>query len=504
MKVLAAFVVVVLVLVGCASAASPIPVASDPVRTPSISSIPPSTSPASQAPSGSAIDAELHPRGIGDVLLADLGNPGLDVTHYDVEVAFDAATGVLDGSVLLSITATADLADFSLDAVELQVDSIVIDGQPARFDAAEPELVITPAAPIAKGDSFEVAIVYSATPHPQQGVTGIPNGWFVTPGGTFVMNEPDGARAWLPSNDHPSDKATYRFTVHTPAGSTGIANGVLEQHSINSGDETWVWSQMDPMATYLIQVITGDYEIIDTVGPNGIPLTSAVLRSDRTLMEPLIEGMPDQIAFFEERFGPYPLSSYGIAVTDSPDGTGMEQTGRPLYSRDNFAADRRDDARPGLMGVAQQYLLSHELAHMWFGDAVTPAVWQDIWLNESFATYAGWMWLEHLGYRSLPENVDSALRERQRASVPTGAPSVGRMFDFEVYEGGAVVLQALRRTIGDDAFFTLLRTWVAENKGASRGTNDFIALAERIAGVDLTTFFDEWLFATSLPARLPD
>ena len=440
-------------------------------------------------------DAELHSRGIGDVLFADLGNPGLDVTHYDVELAFDAASGVLEGTVVVSITATADLADFSLDAVELDVDSIVIDGQPAQFEVAEPELVITPSAPIAKGDSFETTIVYSATPHPQQAVTGIPNGWFVTSGGTFVMNEPNGARTWLPSNDHPSDKATYRFIVHTPAGRTGIANGVLEQHSINSVDETWVWSQTDPMATYLIQVMSGDYEIIDTLGPNGLTLTSAVLRSDRTLMQPFIEALPEQIAFFEESFGPYPLSSYGIAITDSAGGLGLEQQGRPLFSRDDFAA--------GHMGGFQQLLLSHELAHMWFGDAVSPASWQDIWLNESFATYGSWMWLDHIGDRRLATNVEMALRDRQNPAGSTGEPSAETMFDSEVYDGGAVVLQALRLTIGDDAFFTLLRTWVAENKGTSRGTNDFITLAERVSGVDLTTFFDEWLFATSLPARLP-
>ena len=140
---------------------------------------------------------------------------------------------------------------------------------------------------------------------------------------------------------------------------------------------------------------------------------------------------------------------------------------------------------------------------MWFGDAVTPVVWQDIWLNESFATYAGWMWLEHVGFRSLATNVEMALRDRQRPGASTGEPPVDRMLGFEVYDGGAVVLHALRLTIGDGAFFTLLRTWVAENKGTSRGTNDFIALAERVAAVNLTTFFDEWLFATSLPARLP-
>ena len=504
MTAAAQFVVAILMVASCSSASAPNQAAdgSSPstAETEGSTTQPTSTLITSTEP----IDAELHPHGIGDVLFADLGNPGVDVTHYDVDVAFDAATGVLEGTVLLSVTATANLEDFSLDAVGLKVDSVVIDGGPAQFELADPELVVTPAAAIAKGDSFEAAIIYSTKAQPQQAVTGIANGWFVTPGGTFVMNEPNGARTWLPSNDHPSDKATYRFTIHVPAGLTGIANGVLEQHSINAGDETWVWSQADPMATYLIQVITGDYEIIDTLGPNGLALTSVVLRSDRTLMQPLIDGMPEQIAFFEEKFGPYPLSSYGIAVTDSPGGLGMEQQGRPLYSRDDFAADLRDDPRPGLMGASQQYLLSHELSHMWFGDAVTPSVWQDIWLDEGFATYAAWMWSEHVGYRSLAENVDRALRDRQKPGVPTGKPSVERMFEFEeVYGGGAVVLQALRLTIGDDAFFMLLRTWVAENKGTSRTTNDFITLAERVSGADLTAFFDDWLFATSLPDQLP-
>ena len=188
----------------------------------------------------------------------------------------------------------------------------------------------------------------------------------------------------------------------------------------------------------------------------------------------------------------------------------LELTGLPyraqtidLHVARGAAADR-DDPRPGLMGASQQYLLSHELSHMWFGDAVTPVVWQDIWLNEGFATYAAWMWFEHVGYRSLAENIDRALRDRQKPGVPTGEPSVERMFEFgEVYGGGAVVLHALRLTIGDDAFFTLLRTWVAENKGTSRGTTDFITLAERVSGADLTAFFDDWLFATSLPDQLP-
>ena len=203
--------------------------------------------------------------------------------------------------------------------------------------------------------------------------------------------------------------------------------------------------------------------------------------------------LDEQIDFFDDFFGPYPLDRYGIAIIDSASGLAMETMERPQFSRGDFAT--------GGLDVLQDFYLSHELAHQWFGDAVSPSRWMDIWLNESFATYAQWMWLDHLGKIPIDQAATSALGQRPPESTAT--PSAADMFSFNSYDGGAVVLHALRKTIGDDSFFTLLRRWVADNNGDSRTTEDFAALASEVAGQDLTQFFATWLYADVVPATFP-
>jgi aminopeptidase N len=308
-----------------------------------------------------------------------------------------------------------------------------------------------------------------------------------------VLNEPEGGRTWLPSDDHPSDRATFRFEITVPTGVTAVANGALVDHTSTTSTDTWIWQEDRPMATYLIQVLTGDYELVDGVGPNGLPLLSAVLRQDRTTMQPALDAIGDEIDFFDDYFGPYPFDRYGIAIADSTPGIAMETMERSMFSRLDFSSGRLD--------LPQELLLSHELTHQWFGDAVSPARWTDVWLNESFATYGEWMWLDHLGLRSIEESADAGLTAREPGS--TASPSVDQMFGYDSYDGGAVILHALRKTIGDDLFFTLLRRWVADNIGTSRTTEDFVALANEVAGRDLTQFFATWLYADIVPTSFP-
>jgi aminopeptidase N len=212
-------------------------------------------------------------------------------------------------------------------------------------------------------------------------------------------------------------------------------------------------------------------------------------------MQPYLDVTPEQIDFFEQYFGPYPFESYGIAMTDVSFGGAMEEQGRSLFGRSDFES--------GELGYSEELLLSHELGHQWFGDAVAPARWRDIWLNESFASYAEWMWLDHAGYIDLAETAAQNLDQRQNGSVATGDPTVDGLFGYEVYEGGAVVLHALRSALGDDTFFEVLQRWVADNVDTSRTSDDFIALTEEVSGRDMTQFFDDWLYATDLPDRYP-
>jgi aminopeptidase N len=417
------------------------------------------------------------------------------VQHYDVTLAYDPTSDVLNGTVALDIAFTEARDAFTLDATPaVKVSRVTIDGADAKFSAHANELSITPDMPIEEGARHTVAVTYRSDPKDRTSAAGLPSGWFdVKDAGSYVLNEPDAARTWLPSNDHPSDKATWTFHLTVPVGLTAVANGRIVSHTTGAAGETWTWAEDRPMATYLVQLITGKYTLIEGTGPNGLPMLSAVLTADRQRMQPYVDAQTKMIDYFDDWFGPFPLDRYGIAMTDSFSGLAMEDQERPLFSRDDFQS--------GQVGEIEQLLLSHELVHQWFGDAVTPEQWDDIWLNESFATYGQWMWLDHAGVAPLATQAEAALGY-QRAN-PTGKPTVDNMFGFESYDGGAVVLHALRGTIGDAAFFQLLKGWSHDNNGTSRSTADFIAMAEKVSGRDLTEFFDTWLFSTNVPTTYP-
>jgi aminopeptidase N len=249
------------------------------------------------------------------------------------------------------------------------------------------------------------------------------------------------------------------------------------------------------MATYMVQLLIGDYAIVDGGRAGATTLTNVALRDDVARMRPYFDRTAEQIAYFEGLFGPFPFDHYGLAFAPSVGGVAMEMLGRSMFSRQDFG---------GSVDDRTEMFQSHELTHQWFGDAVTPARWEDLWLNESFATYGQWLWLDHTGRLDLEATAEQVLAARQGGGDPTGRPSsADQLFGFDRYDGGAVVLHALRHELGDDAFFTLLQRWVAQYGGTSRTTADFVALAEEVAGRDLTTFFDEWLYASALPPAFP-
>ena len=492
-------VVVVLGLVGAACTTSP-GVTATAVRPPNTTASASSTTftatstATSTAVPGGTAPAGAGASGIGDALFASLGNAGVDVLSYDLHLTVDPAANHLTGVVKAEVAFTAALTSFTLDSNGPQVSNVTVDGVKATFVAERPELRVTLPTAVRAGDDRLVEVTYTVTPTPGHLDFGVPVGWFSTANGTWAQNEPYGASTWMPCDDHPSDKAEYTFAITVPAGFSAVANGELVDHRTESGHEVWTWSEPHPMATYLVQVLTGHYDLVQGVGPHSLPLLSAVLHDDRTLMQPYLDAIAPEITWFETQFGPYPFSRYGIAVTNSPPGLAVEMQERSLFSRDDFVSGR--------LGEPEQSLLSHELAHQWFGDAVTPARWSDIWLNESFATYAQWMWLDHAGFTSMADASRQALAARVPGS--TARPTVGTMFGPNSYEGGAVVLHALRGTIGDEHFFALLRKWVADNAGTSRTTTDFVHLAEQVSGRSLTSFFDTWLYSEHPPSHFPD
>ena len=202
------------------------------------------------------------------------------------------------------------------------------------------------------------------------------------------------------------------------------------------------------MATYLIQVLTGDYEIVDGVGPNGLPLLSVVLRHDRATMQPYLDTIDDQIDFFDDYFGPYPLDRYGIAITDSCPGLAMETMERSLFSRGDFSTGRLDTRRS----------CSSPTSWPTSGSAMP--------CRRRVGTTCGSTRASPRTGSGCGSTISACGRSSDSAQRGAGRSATRRrrrlrrsdeMFGFNSYDGGAVVLHALRQTIGDDLFFTLLQ-----------------------------------------------
>jgi len=428
-------------------------------------------------------------RGLGDPYYPAAGNGGYDVEDYDLTIGYDPGTNFIDGRAAITMVTTMALREFSLDFGTLDVLSLTIDGNPAVFEQVGQELVIRPSVPLEHNERVVVIVDYSGTPIAEPGTTPYDGGWTQTAEGSYVASEPTGAPTWFPVNDHPSDKATYTFRVTVPDGLEAVANGVLIESISNEDDGTtqWVWRADDEMASYLAMVATGDFVNNQYRSASGIPIEdwlSVALESDARLTFEKSASMIDE---FEDMFGPYPFDQYGHVVLGVPLGFALETQTRSLFGSDLAS------------GPIAETIVAHELAHQWFGNAVSTDEWDDIWLNEGWATYAEDLWQE----RSRGIDPDLRYRGGLIADSPPGDPGVEDMFGGGVYQRGAMTLHALRLTVGDDQFFEIARQWIVRFGGGTASTADFVALSEEISGEELDTFFNAWLFQLELP-ELPE
>jgi aminopeptidase N len=430
-------------------------------------------------------------RGAGDPYFPDLGNGGYDVAHYDLALTWQADAGVLEGVATITATATQDLSRFDLDLSGLDVRSATVDDRPATTARDADELVVTPARAIPEGDRFEVVVTYGGRPEPiHQGTDLFRVGWQTHGREAFVASEPAGAATFFPANDHPSDKATYAFHITAPADQVVATNGEpIGRRAGTGGTATWDSVARDPIATYLVQVAIGDFEVVaDGTSSAGVPIRHVLHRDLLAAARDTVSRTAQMMDVMSDVWGPYPFESYGVLAVDEPLGFALETQTLSLIGSDLAQAGRDADAT-----------LVHELAHQWVGDAVSPATWKDIWLNEGFATYSEWLWSERTGGLSAAR-LARRVEGEPGLDGPTADPGPDELFQRTVYARGALTLQALREEIGDDAFFRVLRSWVADHAGGSASTADFTALATRVSGKDLTALFDRWLQQPSVPS----
>jgi aminopeptidase N len=373
----------------------------------------------------------------------------------------------------------------------LTVEKIIVNGQAALFNRNGIELTVYLPQEVVEGDALQIAIAYYGVPG--EGIDSFgpeySEGWINYETGVVVAGEPTGASTWYPVNEHPIDKATYSFTITVDQPFEVAANGTLETVDEAGAERTYHWNMDDPIAPYLVTVAIGEFDVDQYIGSSGVPIRNyfGVGVSEDVRANFAREG--EMIAFFEEVFGPYPFDVYGVVVHDLNLGFALECATMVVFG-DSFT---------------DEYVVAHELSHMWFGDSVGLTAWKDIWLNEGFATYASMLWNEHAYGREALDNEITANYEQFAlfgeffSDQPIGDPGPDNLFGQDIYYRGALTLHALRLEVGDQAFFDILRTYAGRFAHGNATTGDFIAVAEEVSGQQLDEFFDAWLFQTELP-----
>jgi aminopeptidase N len=337
------------------------------------------------------------------------------VLHYDLDLDYRVPANRLDGRATLTVEVLDATDRLRFDLAGLAVDKVTVDDRRAGWRHRGDQLEIRLAATARRGRRLQVGVRYGGRPRPRRGFYG-EVGWEELRDGVIVAAQPDGAPTWFPCRDDPAEKAAYRIAVTAESPYRVVASGVLVRRRVRSSTTTWVYEQAEPMATYLATVQIGRYDRTPVVAG---PVPQDVVAPRRLQRRALahVARQPEMMAAFTEWFGPYPFAAYTVVITDDDLDIPVEAQGMAI-----FGANHVDGRRP------VERLVAHELAHQWFGNSVTPAVWRDVWLNEGFACYAEWLWSEHAGRRVRPPVVAARGRPApgSRPGRPRRAPPVRR------------------------------------------------------------------------------
>lgn len=462
-----------------------------------------SANPSSYLPRNPTTVPSAGSNGAGDSLYPGFGNGGYDVQHYTLDLnVTNVSTSNMIATTTINATATQALSSFNLDFIGFEISSITVNGQAATFTRDGQELIITPAEALAVGENFTVEVDYNGSPTPIESVAfdfPVPTGWIVVNNGSFVLSEPDGAANFYPVNDHPLDRASYTFCITLPEEFDVAANGVLEQETINSdATKTYLFEARDPMVSYLTTINIFDvFERQSETTANGITIRNYF---DEDVSEELLvpfQKQPEMMDFFSSIFGPYPFEVYGSVVVNAETGSALETQTLSIFGVDMLGDDEYTEET-----------IAHELAHQWFGDSLALSDWKDIWLNESFATYAQALWVERDrgGQSALDRWVTEQynyIARRFDTLYPPGMPPANALFNAGVYEWGALGLHALRLEVGTEDFLATLRNYFLQFQGQNVTPEDFLTVAETTSNEQLDDLFQTWFYSPTL-ASIPE
>jgi aminopeptidase N len=439
-----------------------------------------------------------------------------DVRFYDLSLTIDPADSTINGANVIHADVVAPLASFvfDLDTVFAIGEVSLADGEPLAFERRGGQVWAALPRPYGAGERLAVRVAYAGRPRavPPGGFDGFI--WARTRDGhpwIAVSCELFGADLWWPVKDQLGDEPdSMALRIRVPQPLVVAANGRLRGTFRDpDGWVTYDWFVSTPINNYGVSVNVAPYREISTPYPSlsgdSISVTFWVLPENMRQARAAFPAFLDQLRQLEEIAGPYPFRAdkYGIAETPY---LGMEHQTIIAYG-----AGYRFDAMAGI-DWGFDGLHQHELSHEWFGNQLTPPAWQDLWLNEGFASYTQPLYAEsRLGAAKAAELLRIYRRfvANRQPVAPREELNSEEAYNNDIYFKGALVLHTLRYLVGDDAFFEILRRWTYPDPPAASATGscacrfvtteDFVALASDVAGRDLAWFFEVYLRQAALP-----
>lgn len=423
------------------------------------------------------------------------GDParGYDMGYHRLELELDPAVRAISGTVTHHLTALETLAAVVLDmSTDLVVSGVTRDGQALVFIHVDDELTIPISPSLQPGEALELRITYSGVP-PETGFGSFVQAEHAGAPILWTLSEPYGARDWWPSKQDLNDKAdSLDVLVTVPAGQRVASNGLLVAETVQpDGRVLFHWSHRHPINYYLVALAVTNYAVYSDFAPlpgGSVEILNYVFPEDLASAQNDTPRLIAQMQLFSELFGEYPFADEKYGHAQFAWGGGMEH--QTMSFMGNFSYE----------------LMAHELAHQWFGNLVTCGSWEDIWLNEGFATYLSGLcyeYLEPFWWMPFKRGRRDFIISQPGGSVRcVDTTSVSTIFDSRLsYAKGAMVLHMLRGVCGDSAFYVGLNNYLYDPAifNGSAITPQLVAHLEEASGKDLTDFMDAWYTGEGYP-----
>ncbi|MFM7006947.1 MAG: M1 family metallopeptidase [Flavobacteriales bacterium] len=431
------------------------------------------------------------------------GQANYDVLHYDLHLLLNPPQRQITVNETLQIRLTDRTSQIKLDLVGpaqnkmgLSVSGVTAPYQNVKWRQTSEQLIIDLPQQLQQGD---IQLFVQMSGQPQDGLI-IGKNKFNEPT-IFADNWPNRAHFWYACHDHPLDKATYQFVVQAPMNFVVVANGNLVSKIPRDQNRSIEWSYQitEPIATKVAVIGVADLNSKEIGKLDSIPIFATVYPQDSVKGMASFKVAPEILEFYQKTVGPYPFTQLNNVQSTTRYG-GMENAGCIFYDENSLNNDLRS-----------AHLIAHEIAHQWFGNAVTESDWPHLWLSEGLATFMTNLYIQEtegdLAFKAqLTQDRNKVLRFHQqfkRPLVDSLTTDLNALLNPNAYQKGAWVLHMLRIQMGDAAFFAGLQAYYAKYRHQNASTEDFCAvMLAQVKGdfkPDLRAFFDQWLYQVGHP-----